>query len=1266
MASLVPLATGSMLVCHSRGLTEIDPRRAATRAFDGDRDEPHRCTGTHGGPPIVVSRQGVFQLIGRDRLISDVPGGYEPIQQMNQTLLALGAGRTRTLLLGKKGVHRRTTAGWSDILPYTPSGKRGRVWYPEHITADGAGRVILFGHRVKAQRWSGRSFAPLDLEGPGCSNSVNGAAMSTDGRLALATSRGICVLDSGGSNPVHVAFDTWGHLSRSVQTVAFTSGGDLIGGKDALVGLWLHGGWIRHEPATGIPLQGIAVVQQDSRGRTWIGEKGVAMLPLPLTRLPTLLSTYRDAMSKPTFGKRTKIIDRERVESLGRVYRVREWARNRGGTAYNAREDGRLHAAIRRMAGAIKLYVHVGDIARQARWMGRAARVVAEGGEPRNARAVLADALAVASKTHAPDVEAELWLFQSELDRALGRVVDAGAAARKARALARETGSASVGFRADLLGGAAAVDAGNFKDARRLLKRAARGFGGQKAGVRHARALRAHGRLEVLSGRVDRAYRLLSRAVQESRSSKDSLGEAEGLSLLAVCATRKGDYRGARGRLREALQRLPSASIGARARVSLAMANVSLDFGDLDAARSSLADAERFGRRVQGGRVAAEIGLAGAGLALASGDLANARKRALAALGRAREVSALLLVLDAHLVLARAGHKPKSNMAAAQQIADNLDAPTLKARTWTRLAALLLDGRGAPAKAVAKAEGLLVAALEILPTSEPDLRARARITLALVREAQGRRKAAADEAMLAVEDLEAVRALVPDGPSAGRFLRERDDIYDDGVRLLVAAGRITQALRVAELARARAFLTHLQSGAATTPATAEEAPATRERARLVAALSRMGAELASIRATIRSTTVIASSALGPATLQRRVLGAEAPVGLVERRSALQRGFERTQADLNALDAGSARRETAAVPDTAALSRTPRPGQVVLAYHLFPERDGGVVFVLRKGKPAAAVRLRIGARRAARLVHALRESLTAENAEAGSTEWRGPSRELFRALVTPVLPRLRGAATTLVIPHRTLHYLPFTALTDDGSRFVGDTAPLATAPSVTSLARLAARQPVSKPSLSALILADPTVDYATVKPLPEARREGATVAAAMKGARLVTGAEATEALVRKLAPSAAVLHIASHGELNPHAPGFSRLLLAEGQGSDGALTLREARRLALPGTLVVLSACETALVAGAAGAQSGGDELVGLTRAFLEAGASAVVASLWPVSDSATRTLMKTFYKALAGGKSPAAALNAAQRRLRGSRPHPWYWAAFVVSGSSVP
>ncbi len=144
----------------------------------------------------------------------------------------------------------------------------------------------------------------------------------------------------------------------------------------------------------------------------------------------------------------------------------------------------------------------------------------------------------------------------------------------------------------------------------------------------------------------------------------------------------------------------------------------------------------------------------------------------------------------------------------------------------------------------------------------------------------------------------------------------------------------------------------------------------------------------------------------------------------------------------------------------------------------------------------------------------------------------------------------------------------------------------------------------------------------------------------------------------------IVHFATHAFLNNKHPQFSGIVLSlvdqNGQPQDGFLRLQDIYNLKLPVDLVVLSACQTGL-----GKDVKGEGLIGLTRGFMYAGASGVVASLWKVDDEATAALMKHFYAGMfEQGLSPAAALRQAQLAVRREKrwQEPYYWAGFVIQG----
>jgi CHAT domain-containing protein len=189
---------------------------------------------------------------------------------------------------------------------------------------------------------------------------------------------------------------------------------------------------------------------------------------------------------------------------------------------------------------------------------------------------------------------------------------------------------------------------------------------------------------------------------------------------------------------------------------------------------------------------------------------------------------------------------------------------------------------------------------------------------------------------------------------------------------------------------------------------------------------------------------------------------------------------------------------------------------------------------------------------------------------------------------------------------------------------------------------------------------------TVPRLPFTRSEADSITAlAGRGSLKALGFQASKAVVfNQDLQQYRYLHFATHGYLDSERPELSALLLSlydeEGNQQDGILKTGDIFNLDLPMEMVVLSACETGL-----GQHLFGEGVVGMTRAFLYAGAQRVTVSLWSVNDRATAQLMTRMYQAILRDKRrPAAALRAAQLKLWRSKKwqQPFYWAAFVIQG----
>jgi len=282
--------------------------------------------------------------------------------------------------------------------------------------------------------------------------------------------------------------------------------------------------------------------------------------------------------------------------------------------------------------------------------------------------------------------------------------------------------------------------------------------------------------------------------------------------------------------------------------------------------------------------------------------------------------------------------------------------------------------------------------------------------------------------------------------------------------------------------------------------------------------------------------------------------------------------------------------------------------------------------------------------------------------------------LYRLLLESAADALPpGVRRLTVVPDGMLHRAPLDALIDDGGKRVVSRYDLSVAPSIAF--RLQAAGPAKRRRATAVVLADP--DPPPEETLPAAWREGERAAgrlpfAAREGAEvfrrlgrdgeLRLGAEATETYFKHAAAGAPdVIHFAAHAVIDEDRPQRSAIVLSPDSGAeDGLLHGGEIAALDLDGALVVLSGCT-----GAGGRFYAGEGVFGLARSFLQAGARSVVGGLWAVRDREAAELMSAFYEELSEGRSVAAALAAAKRRIETTGAPPSAWASFVVLGSGA-
>jgi CHAT domain-containing protein len=263
-----------------------------------------------------------------------------------------------------------------------------------------------------------------------------------------------------------------------------------------------------------------------------------------------------------------------------------------------------------------------------------------------------------------------------------------------------------------------------------------------------------------------------------------------------------------------------------------------------------------------------------------------------------------------------------------------------------------------------------------------------------------------------------------------------------------------------------------------------------------------------------------------------------------------------------------------------------------------------------------------------------------------------AQSLYRKLVAPILPRLDRPRITFVA-HGVLHYVPLAAL-HSGDDYLVDKFTIRLLPSASVMKYL--RSGEANYPAGALILGNPDLDDKSLD-LAFAQEEAVAIARMVPQSRAFLRKDASEEMLRKYGQGFRYLHFATHGEFIADNPLSSALLLAKDEQGDGLLTVGKLYSMRFDTDLVTLSACETGL-----GKIANGDDVVGLTRGFLYAGAATIVASLWKVDDQATSDLMRAFYANLSrSGKLDA--LRQAQLELKAKRPQPFFWAPFQLLGS---
>lgn len=251
-------------------------------------------------------------------------------------------------------------------------------------------------------------------------------------------------------------------------------------------------------------------------------------------------------------------------------------------------------------------------------------------------------------------------------------------------------------------------------------------------------------------------------------------------------------------------------------------------------------------------------------------------------------------------------------------------------------------------------------------------------------------------------------------------------------------------------------------------------------------------------------------------------------------------------------------------------------------------------------------------------------------------------ELYDRLFAPVEKYIRGERL-LIVPAGPVNYVPFSAFFN-GEKYLIEGFEICHAPSAALWRQLTKRR---RRKLRDALL----VGFADER-IPFVENEIKSIARVLPNSKQLKGRAATFGAFSASAGDYDLLHIACHGQFRSDNPMFSSLHL-----SDGWVTVRDLVAKRITAGLVTLTACETGISKIFAG-----EEILGLARGFLAAGARSMILSLWAVNDTAATEMMPKFYGHIVAGDEPPAALRKIQIEMIARQAHPSLWAPFFYIG----
>lgn len=496
-------------------------------------------------------------------------------------------------------------------------------------------------------------------------------------------------------------------------------------------------------------------------------------------------------------------------------------------------------------------------------------------------------------------------------------------------------------------------------------------------------------------------------------------------------------------------------------------------------------------------------------------------------------------------------------------------------------------------------------------------------------ESSGRDEDALAAYQQAVGIIEGVRDQLREERFQAGYIEDRYQVYVAVVRLLLKMGKTGQAFQFSEKLRARSFLDLLDRNQAPASSPAE----------------------ADLRARIRQLQRAIEQEESKPPPERR---SEKVAAFSSELSAAERDYQSLLDDLRSTRSQFAAAHSLAVPGTQEIQAQLDAHSALVEYIV---GDNALSIFVLTPNVLHALSVPVKASDLQAKVELFRSLIAHENKK----DWIKPGESLDGLLIAPIQKEgwLAGITKIILVPNGVLHYLPFAALPQ---------------PARPDLHFLVQDYVVNYlPAASALVYTkdtqDPKGDLLALAPASSRLRftpqEARSVGNLYPDHSLVLiGAGATKHAFELQANGFRIIHLAAHGFFDRLNPMFSGVELEADKQDDGRLEVYEILRLHLHSRLVTLSACETAMGSGYFSDYPVGDDIVGLTRAFMYAGSASVLASLWEVNDRSTLEFMRSFYGHLQTA-GEAAALRQAQLAMvesHGRFSQPYFWAPFVLVG----